>query len=280
MLKLTRKEQLQHLGSLCLHNARTLLSSLEFCARNNIQSFRILSHLLPLKTHPMVGYEIDQLKDADEIVKVLKQCGKKAHLENIRTGFHPDQFVVLNSPSEAVLSSSLAELEYQAILAEWTHADTINIHAGGGYGDKAKALESLRRNLDRLSNRVRSRLTLENDDKTFTPEDLLPICRSENVPLVYDVHHHRCCVDRLSIGEATEAAISTWNREPLFHLSSPIEGWSGPQPFRHHDYIDPEDFPEQWLGLRVTVEIEAKAKELAIFKIRNELPERVAAAAK
>src|SRR5689334_24515251 len=56
------------------------------------------------------------------------------------------------------------------------------------------------------SPRVRERLTVENDDKIFTPGDLLPICQATGVPLVYDVHHHRCHPDDLSIEQATQQA--------------------------------------------------------------------------
>jgi UV DNA damage endonuclease len=122
-----------------------------------------------------------------------------------------------------------------------------------------------------LSRRVRNRLTVENDDTTYTPADLLPLCRETGIPLVYDVHHHRCNQDELSIEEATEQALATWDREPLFHISSPIEGWKGPKPRRHHDFIDIEDFPECWRGKAMTVEVEAKAKEVAVLKLKHQL---------
>ncbi len=86
-----------------------------------------------------------------------------------------------------------------------------------------------------------------------------------------DVHHHRCNRDELSEEEATEHALATWDREPLFHVSSPIDGWTGPKPERHHDFLDVQDFPIHWLGLDVTVEIEAKAKEVAVLKLKKEL---------
>ncbi len=166
---------------------------------------------------------------------------------------------------------SIRELEYQSQVAEWIAADVVNIHGGGAFGDKRKALADFARNLDRLSPRVRKRLTVENDDKIFTPTDLLPICKSTGVPLVYDVHHHRCNSDRLSVEKATELAMKTWGREPMFHLSSPLEGWDGPRPERHHDFIDVRDFPACWRDLDITVEIEAKAKEIAVLQLRDSL---------
>jgi len=270
--RLPRPAQLQRLADLALGNARSLLDALRFCAAKGIGSFRILSPILPLKTHPTVGYRVEELPDAEGVVSAFRACGEEARRLGVRTGFHPDQFVVLNSPDEGIVERSLADLESQAELAEWTNADTVNIHGGGAYGDKAGALARFRRNLDRLSRRARSRLTVENDDKTYTPQDLLPLCRDTSLPLVYDAHHHRCLPDSLSIEQATEAARATWGgREPLFPLSSPLEGWSGPKPERHHDYIDPLDFPPAWRGWPLTVEVEAKAKELAVARLLRDL---------
>lgn len=265
---------LDKISELCLTNAKALQSSLQFCVDNGIGSFRINSQILPLKTHPECRYEMGDLPGGDEIVQQFKACGEFAKTHDVRTCFHPDQFVVLNSPRPDVVDRSIKELEYQSEVAEWVGADVVNIHGGGAYGDKADALARLARNLDRLSERARSRLTLENDDTTYTPSDLLPLCRAEGISLVYDVHHHRCNPDELSIEEATRKAIATWNREPLFHISSPLEGWSGKKPKPHHDFIDVRDFPQCWHGLALTVEVEAKAKELAVLKLKRQLSER------
>jgi UV DNA damage endonuclease len=265
---LPRNSQLEKIGDLASQNVKALLDSIEFCAANGIGCFRINSQILPLKTHPVIGYELDELSNVRE---GFAQCGERAREVGLRLSFHPDQFVVLNSPRPEVVESSLEEIEYQAEVAELVNADVVNIHGGGAYGDKRAALEELCRNLDRLSNRARQRITLENDDSIYTPEDLLPVCLTAGVPLVYDVHHHRCHPDHMAIGEATDTAISTWNREPLFHISSPLEGWAGPKPARHHDFIDVQDFPDCWRGLNITVEIEAKAKEIAVLRLMRDL---------
>ncbi len=269
--KMKRSDALIKLSRLCMENADALLASLQFCAANNIGCFRINSQILPIKTHPECGYAATDLPDGDEIIRRFKECGKFVAKHKLRTCFHPEQFVVLNSPRADVVEKSVLELEYQAEVAEWVEADVINIHGGGAYGDKQKALADFARNLDRLSSRVRSRLTVENDDKTYTPADLLPVCRSTGIPLVYDVHHHRCNPDELSIEVATKQALATWNREPMFHISSPIEGWDGPKPERHHDFVDVNDFPKCWRRKTLTIEVEAKAKEVAVAKLLTEL---------
>ena len=268
-----RDAALAKLSGLCMANAEALLESLKFCRDHGIGCFRINSQILPLKTHPTCGYEVDELPDGDEIVRRFKACGRFVKSHKLRTCFHPDQFVVLNSQRPDVVASSLRELEYQAEVAQWVRADVVNIHGGGAYGDKQKALDAFARNLDRLSSRARKRLTVENDDKIFTPADLLPVCKATGVPLVYDVHHHRCNPDGLSVEQATRKAMATWDREPMFHISSPIDGWDGPKPERHHDYIDVNDFPECWRGKEITVEVEAKAKEVAVLQLRQELME-------
>ena len=79
---------------------------------------------------------------------------------------------------------------------------------------------------------------------------------------------------RLPLDEVTARARQTWRTEPLFHLSSPLEGWQGPKPKRHHDYIDAADFPPEWRGWPLTVEVEAKAKELAVLQLQADLERR------
>ena len=43
----------------------------------------------------------------------------------------------------------------------------INIHVGAHYNNKAMALEKFCKNFERLSDAVRSRLTVEDDDKAL-----------------------------------------------------------------------------------------------------------------
>ena len=257
-----------------MENADSLLVALKFCVENGIGCFRINSQILPIKTHPTCGYQVDDLPEGDEIIRRFKACGKFVRKNNLRSCFHPDQFVVLNSQRPEVVEASIRELEYQAEVAEWVGADVINIHGGGAYGDKPKALADFARSLDRLSSRARSRVTVENDDKIFTPADLLPICKATGIPLIYDVHHHRCNPDGMSVEQATRKALATWDRETLFHISSPIQGWKGSKPERHHDFIDVKDFPKCWHGLDLTVEVEAKAKEVAVLKLKKLLEKR------
>lgn len=259
------------LAELCRANAAALEQALRYCAASGIGSFRVNSQILPLKTHPALGYSLPDLPGGREIVKAFKACGALARRLGLRLTFHPDQFILLSSENPKITASAVGELDYQAEVSEWIGGDVINIHGGGAYGDKAAALARVAKAINKLKPAVRSRLVLENDDRVYTPADLLPFCREHGIPFVYDVHHHRCLPDGLSAEKATELALATWSREPLFHLSSPKDGWRGPDTRSHHDYIDLKDFPAAWRGLGVTIEVEAKAKELAIARLRAQL---------
>jgi UV DNA damage endonuclease len=271
--QLDRPGQLARLGELCLDNSLALVAAVEEVHRLGIGAFRVSSPLLPLYTHPEVGYCLEELPNGDEITAMLSSVRALKDRHRIRLSFHPDQFTLLSSPRPEVTSASLRELEYQVKLAVLIGADVINIHGGGVYGDKSSTLLRLVQQISDLPEPVRSRLTLENDDHSYTVKDLLPACEKLSIPLVYDVHHHRCNPDGLTVAAATAACLQSWHelgREPYFHLSSPKYGWQG-KPRPHADFIDSADFPVEWQQLNATIDIEAKAKEMAILKLMEEL---------
>lgn len=269
--RLDKENRLEQISVTVLHNASSLVRAIDYCAINGIGCFRVNSRMLPLKTHPKLQYALTDLPDYALIMDLFETSRGFARKHNIRLTFHPDQFTLLSSPREQVTEKSIEELIYHAEVAELIGADVITLHGGGAYGDKAGALGRVMENIDRLPYAVRSRLALENDDRVYSPMDLFPVCEKMGIPLVYDVHHHRCLRDELSIDDVTGLARKTWDREPLFHLSSPKYGWSGNDIRSHHDYINPDDMPETWKALEITIEIEAKAKELAVSQLQQEL---------
>jgi UV DNA damage endonuclease len=271
---LKRNEQLRKLSDICTHNASNLLLAVETVNRLGIGSFRIMSPLFPRMTHPDVGYRLADLPGVEAVSGLLEKVRIFAILHDIRLSFHPDQFVVLSSPHASVVKNSIKELEYQAMLAETVGAEVINIHAGGGYGDKPAALLRFCGVFPDLPEAVRIRLTIENDDVSYTVRDLLPVCEKLSIPLVYDIHHHRCNPDGLSATDATHHAGATWRalgREQYCHISSPKNGWGSGNQKSHADYIAMADFPDCWRDLEMTVDVEAKAKELAVLRFMAEL---------
>lgn len=266
------KCQKTYLRDVIVDNIKALEASIDYCSEQNIGSFRVTSTFFPVITHPDTTYTLDDFIDPSELYQGLATCKRKAQEKNIRLTTHPSQFILLSSPDDSVTEKSIADLEYHAYLSNLMGGDVINIHVGGAYGDKKSAMARVIKNFSKLSPDIQSKLTFENDDKTYNAEETFFVCKELNIPFVYDVHHHRCNPDSLSIEQATSKSLETWDREPLFHISSPINGWQGPHTNRHHDYINITDFPSCWKEITpLTIEVEAKAKELAIFKLQKDL---------
>ena len=248
-----------------------MIDVLRYCDALDIRAFRVSSGIFPLATHPLSGYRLESLPDGDEVRRRLEIAGNVAARADIRLSFHPDQFVVLNSVRPEVVDGSIKELEWQAEVAEIIGADVICLHGGstqGGVEDSAARLVGA---IDRLSTRARLRLAIENDDRCFSAIDLLPVCLATGVPLVLDAHHHRVITGDLTIEEATDWALATWgDREPYFHLSSPRDGWKGRDPRPHAGLSRSGGLPVYWRAIpKLTIDVEAKAKERAVLAIRG-----------
>lgn len=272
---LASSDRAAYLRTIARANAIALGHALARCDELAIGAFRVTSQILPLATHPTSGYTLESLDENGLITQSFAAAGAFARSLDIRLSFHPDQFVVLNSARDEVVTSSLRELEMQAGVASIIGADTITLHVGGMTGGKSAGLDRLERRLECLSDAARSRLALENDDRLFTVRDLHPLCMRSGVPLVYDVHHHRCNPDGLDVETATALAVETWRgREAWFHIASPRDGANALNPRPHADFIDPGDFPAVWLERDVTIDVEAKAKDDAIGRLRVALAGR------
>ncbi len=262
----------QYLRDIARSNAIALAHAISRCRELDIGAFRISSQILPLATHPVSGYRLDALDEDGVIRQSFAAAGHVARSLGIRLSLHPDQFVVLNSTRDDVVTSSVRELDVQGYVAALVGADTITVHVGGMTDGKTAALDRLERNLDRLPDAARERLALENDDRLFAVRDLHPVCTRTSTPLVYDVHHHRCNPDGLDIESATSLAEETWRgREPWMHIASARDGRDAPNPRPHSNYIDAADFPPAWIARNITVDVEAKAKEAAIASLRDAL---------
>lgn len=268
-----------YLAAIARDNATALADAVEQCRTLGIGAFRINSQILPLATHPVTGYVLADLDPDGTIAAGFQAAGALARRYDVRLSFHPDQFVVLSSETPRVVASSVDEMRAQGAIAALVGADVLTLHAGSSAGGLEAALDRLERGIEQLAPDARTRLALENDDRRFSPASLLPLCERLEIPLVYDVHHHRCNPDTLDVADATHRAAATWgDREPHFHISSPRAGWDGGDPRPHADYVIPTDFPDAWRDQRFTVDVEAKAKERAVIALRDALVDTAAGA--
>jgi UV DNA damage endonuclease len=80
---------------------------LQYNVKNNLLFFRISSDLIPFASHPICGLDWSR-----HFQLVFEQLGEFIKKYNIRISMHPDQFVVLSSPTNEVVENSINELRY------------------------------------------------------------------------------------------------------------------------------------------------------------------------
>jgi UV DNA damage endonuclease len=270
MVKRTFNEKgLDYVSELALANSKDVLKILVWNKNNNIKFFRLSSALVPWGD----GLDLTTLKDYDEISIALRRAGDYAKANGIRITSHPGPFVVLTSPKENVVEAAIKDLElhgkiFDLLGLSHTPYNKINIHCNGVYGDKLSAMDRFCENYLRLSDSVKKRLTVENDDKAtmYNVKDLMYIHNKINIPIVFDYHHHTFNTGDLSEEEALKLAITTWGDiTPVVHYSESKalhEENNKLKPQAHSDYI--KSLPNTY-GLNVDIMVEAKAKELAIL---------------
>tara|TARA_R110002050_G_scaffold131289_6_gene253089 strand:+ start:715 stop:1617 length:903 start_codon:yes stop_codon:yes gene_type:complete len=258
-------------SELALLNCRDLMRILRWNKLNNIKVFRLSSDLFPWASE----YNIEDLKDFNQISRQLKRCGDYAKDKGIRITSHPGPFNVLVSPRENVVNNTIKDLEIHGKIFDLlglsrTPYNKLNIHCNGVYGDKLAAMDRFCENFERLSDAVKSRLTVENDDKgsMYNVKDLMYIHERIGIPIVFDYHHHKFNTGDLSEEDALNLALSTWKDDirPIVHYSESKrlhENDDKIKPQAHSDYIN--ELPNLY-GNDVDVMVEAKAKELSILK--------------
>jgi len=264
----------EYASELARLNTRDILPILEWNHRYDVKVFRMTSCLFPWASE----YMLEDLPDFEEISKNLKAAGDYAKEKGIRLSFHPGPFNILASTKEKVINSAIVDLSIHGKIMDLmgmprSHWAKINIHIGASYGDRESALTRWVENFQRLPDSVKTRLTVENDDKAslFSTKDLYEgIYKRVPVPIVFDYHHHRFRNDGESEDECHAMACETWGDvRPCFHYSeSASEKEDSPKRANaHSDYVYDKinDY-----GRDFDVVIEAKAKELALMKYRAE----------
>lgn len=286
MIKRTFKAKgLPYASELILQNAKDLKTILEWNVANDITFFRISSDIFPWASE----YKLEDLPDFDEIEEILFDCGLYAEQHNIRLTTHPGPFNKLCSPNEQVVLNTLRDLEINGKLMDLlcqprTPQAKINIHVGGAYNDKPMALGNFCRNFHRLSDAVKTRLTVENDDKEslYSTQELYDgIFKNIGIPIVHDYHHHTFCTGGLSQLDAVELAFSTWGDvRPVVHYSQSRSVEYNDPKIRAHAHSDSYWTPIDTFGLEMDVMLECKHKELGLFKMRELLNQQLCLAAK
>ena len=276
---------IDYASELILQNVTDLLTILKWNAKHDIHFFRISSEIFPWASE----YALEDLKDFDAIEEALYEAGLFANEHDIRLTCHPGPFNKLCSPNEQVVLNTIKDLEINGQMMDllcqprstWAK---INIHVGAAYNDKPTALATFCKNFDRLSDAVKSRLTVENDDKEslYSTQELYDgVFKHINIPIVHDYHHHTMCTGGLSQHDAVALALTTWGDVvPVVHYSQSRSFEHNDPKIRPQAHSDSYWTPIDTFGYRMDVMLECKHKEIGLFKMRELMDETICMAAK
>jgi UV DNA damage endonuclease len=276
----------------------------EYLDRIDVRVYRLSSQVIPYGTHPDLP-AFAYARQLDAAAHELDALADRATALGLRLSTHPGQYTVLNAEDDAIVRKAMLDVEQDALLLDRLGQGpdgTIVIHVGGAYGDPLRARDRWARNWERLSERARRRVGLENDEHSFDLEDVLWLHERTGVRVVLDVHHHRVHPGSSSVdlGAAVAATTATWppGTRPKVHLSSvrttlqdalpdpPSARGRGtrrsastsaigyPKLANHADLVSPWDLEAvvRAAPCPVDVMLEAKAKDLAILWLRTILP--------
>lgn len=267
---------LAKLNRIAQENLSNTLRLLKNNKANGVMLYRFSSKLIPLATHP----NLQEWPYLSILEPFFRELGDYVRLNNFRVSFHPDHYTLINSPKEEVLQSSLIDLQHHHDMLEAMGLGSeakLVIHVGGAYKDKEDSLQRFLHNWPKVPTAIQQRLTLENDDKTYTVTEVLELCEELQIPMVLDLHHFKCNrKGNEDISALFPRIAATWQGtglNPKIHISSP----KNEKDFRsHHDFVNPLDLLPflqciEGLGLDLDVMVEAKQKDTAMFKLVDDL---------
>ncbi|MCR8660088.1 UV DNA damage repair endonuclease UvsE [Paenibacillus endoradicis] len=284
-----RQAAIGRLEQIAQQNLHSTLRLLKHAHGNDVKLYRLTSKLIPLATHDgLAGWDPYPILADD-----FKAVGDYALEKGIRVSLHPDHFCVLSTPRPEVLANSIKDLEYHVDMLEAMGLDErskCNIHMGGAYGDKITSSARFIEQFSSLPDRLKHRITLENDDKTFNVEETLIAAEAVSVPMVLDIHHHAVNPGHITDEMLTEQfwprIQGTWERElhrlklssleqlPVkIHVSSPK---SISDPRGHADLVEVAPVLKFLRAIaskasHVDCMLEAKSKDQAVFQLMDEL---------
>ncbi len=274
--------KLERIANENLHNTLRLL---RHNLAHDIKVYRFSSKLIPLATHN----DMHDWNPFPALKEGFQAIGEFVKKHEMRVSFHPDHFTVLSTPRPEVLINSIRDLESHVHMLKAMGLPASmknNIHIGGAYGDKPSASARFVEHFHALDQSIKERLTLENDDKTFTAQETLAVCQLTGLPMVLHIHHQWVNNDGEAPWELWPAILRTWETPlaqegsepiqplpPKIHVSSP----KSPTDIRSHadgvDVVPLLAFLRKIAGAtpKVDVMIEAKMKDGALFGLMKDL---------
>ncbi len=249
------------------NNLNCLFKILQYNVQNGFYFFRISSDLVPFASHPVctidwAGHFRGQFRKVGEFIKN----------HSIRISMHPDQFVIINALKDDVVERSARELEYHCTVLDKMGLDNtakIQIHLGGVYGDKRSAIYRFIERYNSLSKSLKSRLVIENDDRSYSLEDCLSVHKKIGIPIIFDAFHHQCLNNGETLRQGLELSASTWKESdgiPMVDYSSQQRGQRSGSHAKTLNTASFKKFLQETGGLDFDLMLEIKDKETSALK--------------
>lgn len=263
----SRDESLEKLSDIIRNNFFVTEKIIRHCAANNISGYRISSDLCPVIKHPDVMLSLEELPNYNLIEKEINNVSLAIKETSIRVSAHPSEYITLTSEDDVKIKHSLVDLEFHGEIFDRlglrrTHYNPLNIHVRKE-GDPEELCNIFMKNFERLSDGIKSRLVLENND-TGNTWDVATLkkyfYKDNNIPITFDNLHHKMLNKGVSEFDAFLDAYETWGDIiPVFHYSEGKDNGRA-----HKDMADylPENF-----GKNVLFDVELKSKDIAILDI-------------
>lgn len=269
----------KRLRELIASNLAGMKTIIEWNIKKGIRLYRMSSVVIPFASH-----DVNKLAWWDEYRDNIVDIGKIIKSSGIRVSMHPGQYVNINSPNMEVVNSSIRELEYHAKFMDILGLDNthrIILHIGGSYGDKNTSIKRFIDVYGTLSESIRSRLIIENDDKTYNVWDLLSVSSRTGIPVVFDVLHHQVNnsgrEEDKDIRSIFEQCFSTWSAGSSvgngMNICIPKIHFSTQRPNArygvHADAVDINLLMEiycEFIDCNFDIMLETKNKEISVLK--------------
>lgn len=253
-------------------NLKSLENLVDYNIANDIKLFRISSDLIPFGSSP-----VNTLPWWEIFEKEFQRIGEKIKKSGMRVSMHPGQYTVLNSLDDDVVARAILDLVYHArvLTSLQTNAKhKIILHIGGVYGDQEQAAKRFIENFERLPDKVKSRLVIENDDKSYAIDDVLAIGRKLEIPVVFDLFHHKVKPPAMAkpVNEWLDDCAKTWRQKDGKQKIHYAEQHPGKKRGSHADTIGVDAFMGFYNNLKqkdIDIMIEVKDKNLSALKCLN-----------
>lgn len=267
------KKGVEYAKNLALQNIDNLLTILVYNEAHSIRLFRISSCIFPHLGNPRIKepYDISFAKSQ------LKNIGNFAKKYHHRLSMHPGQFTQLGTPSQTVLEQSIVDLTNHALILKEMGLTDVNgaviiIHGGGVYNDKKETLKRWKENFLKLPTFIRNYIVLENDEFSYSINDLLPFCEELNIPFCLDIFHNRVSKDRVPITKSLIKRIfETWKKRsmiPKIHVSEQQEKLRRGAHSKTLDRIPRYLFRLPYLfQTKLDMMLEVKDKDISVLKM-------------